>query len=186
MDLFFEERKRNTIRMHKHDYAGWGYYFVTIKTQGNRHLFGRIEKGRVVLNDLGQIVQSEWRRTADMRPDVRIDEFVIMPDHFHGILIMNLAKNGNQTDIKYRLSPTGGKIKNQSGSLAAVISGFKSAATSKINKLRGSSQPAIWHRNYYECIIPDARALMSIRRYIRDNPAQWTRRARKGDLRSPV
>lgn len=178
MDLFFEQRNRNTIRMHKHDYAGWGFYFITIKTQGNRPIFGVINSGRMLLNEYGQIAEEEWKNTSGIRPEVRIDEFIIMPDHLHGIVIIDpvnrVARNPDQPDqIIPQVTPTGGIIKPQADSLASILRGYKSAVSSRINKIRHSTQPPIWQRNYYERIIRNAVELDNVRQYIRNNPAKW-------------
>ena len=73
----FVEKNRQTIRLRKHHYANGGCYFVTIKTESNRHLFGFIKSGKMVLSDFGRIVDTEWQQTVIIRPDVRIDEYII-------------------------------------------------------------------------------------------------------------
>jgi putative transposase len=178
MDLFFEQRKRKTIRLEKHDYTGWGYYFVTIKTEGNRRIFGSITNGSVNLSRYGRIVTEEWKRSAFIRGEIRIDEFIVMPDHLHGIVIIDPEKTYEIHKLlsitsDSLITPTGGAYKNQKASLSSLISGFKSSVTSQINKIRNCNQPSIWQRNYHERIIRDADELNAVRKYIRNNPLKW-------------
>ena len=77
---------RRSIRLKGYDYAEAGEYFLTFCTQGRACLFGSIENELVKLSDFGEIVKEEWQRTALLRPDVALDEFIIMPNHFHGIM----------------------------------------------------------------------------------------------------
>jgi REP element-mobilizing transposase RayT len=178
MDLFFEQRKRRSIRLQNHDYGDWGYYFVTIKTQGNRPLFGSIQNNHMVLNDYGRIVSEEWQRSAFIRGEIRIDEFIVMPDHLHGIVIIDPDKTYEihkllSATADSHVTPTGGRYKNQKASLSSLISEIKSSITSQINKIRKCNQPSIWQRNYHERIIRDADELNAVRKYIRNNPSKW-------------
>ena len=83
-----KKRHRRSIRLPDFDYAANAAYFVTMVTHGRRCLFGRIADGRADLSRIGEIVRDEWRRTASVRPGVVLDEFVVMPNHVHGIMIL--------------------------------------------------------------------------------------------------
>ncbi len=77
---------RQSIRRKGWDYASAGCYFVTINTQGSRALFGAIVNGRAVLSEAGRVAAEEWRKSAVIRKGIELDEFVIMPNHVHGIV----------------------------------------------------------------------------------------------------
>jgi REP element-mobilizing transposase RayT len=80
------DHRRRSIRLPSYDYRSYGAYFVTICAYRRDNLFGEIRNGVMGMNWVGDIVVQEWQRTADIRPNVQIDEFVVMPNHFHGIL----------------------------------------------------------------------------------------------------
>ncbi|XGB43143.1 MAG: hypothetical protein LVS60_04975 [Nodosilinea sp. LVE1205-7] len=77
---------RRSIRLKGYDYSQNGLYFVTICTQNRHHLFGTITNGQMALNPMGEIVHDEWFKTASMRPNIRLHEFIVMPNHIHGII----------------------------------------------------------------------------------------------------
>ncbi len=79
---------RRSIRLRDFDYATHGAYFITIVTQDRRELFGSIAEDFMHLSPAGRIVEDEWRRTSELRSNVEIDEFVVMPNHFHGIVFL--------------------------------------------------------------------------------------------------
>jgi hypothetical protein len=81
-----EKHRRRSIRLPGWDYRSRGAYFVTIATQGRECLFGEVVDGEMVLSDFGNVVVEEWERTAQLRPYVRLDAFVVMPNHVHGII----------------------------------------------------------------------------------------------------
>jgi REP element-mobilizing transposase RayT len=148
-------------------------------------IFGDIIKGTMRLNEYGKVLEHQWLRTEHVRTNIKLDEYAIMPNHFHGILIVNdnndvrnvgarrcLALN-NKTDVHkratHRVAPTG----ITSGSLGAIIGQFKSAVTRQINKIRNTTSTPVWQRNYFERVIRNENELNTIREYIQNNPLQW-------------
>ncbi len=178
----FVEHDRRSIRLRGHDYSGAGAYFVTICALEGAHLFGNVRDGVMEPNQFGQIVLDEWRRTATIRSYVNLGEFVLMPNHVHGIIwIVDHGLNG--ADVirrgKARLAPTGKNTPMKFGeppsrSIPSIIGSFKSASTKRIREIK-PEWPQIWQRNYYDRIIRDHHELFAIRKYIRDNPANWER-----------
>ena len=77
---------RRSIRLAEYDYSQCGYYFITVCTQGRRCLFGEIEKGRMILNDAGKMIGRWWNELKNKYANIEIDEYVIMPNHCHGII----------------------------------------------------------------------------------------------------
>ncbi len=118
-------------------------------------------------------------KTADLRSNVELDEFVSMPNHFHGILV--IARNSNVETRKgaaalrpYKVNPRGATERNvQSNALGAIIRSFKSIATKRINEIRGTQGAPAWQRNYWEHIIRSEKDWERIRKYIVNNPANW-------------
>ena len=136
-------------------------------------LFGEIvdgetpQGGYVVLNEMGEIVRDEWERTVVVRPTVELGEYVVMPNHFHGILIFV----DDPVGVTRRVAPT--KTTLQSGSLGAVMAQFKSIVTKRINHFWNISGRPVWQRNYYERIIRNEHEMDRVHRYIESNPSMW-------------
>ena len=84
-----KKRRKNSLRLQGYDYSSFGAYFVTVVAYQRELLFGEIVDGRIILNELGRIVQREWERTSKIRREVDLGAYVIMPNHFHAIVIFN-------------------------------------------------------------------------------------------------
>jgi len=166
-----QRHHRHSIRLQGYDYTQPGAYFVTICTHGRAPLFGAVVDGEMRLNTYGRIVHDEWFKTAQLRPYVVLyeDEFVVMPNHIHGIIW--IVDNVGATR---RVAPTDNLPNGPvPGSIGAIVGQFKSAVTRRINQRRGAPGARVWQRNYYEHIIRTERALNAIRRYIIENPLRW-------------
>ena len=98
---------KGSIRLKCYDYCSDGIYFVTICTYRKEKVFGKIEKNKVILNEYGKIAQNEWIKTAQIRTYVILDAFVIMPDHMHGIIIID-----HNYDDNYNMNHPGNCKKN--------------------------------------------------------------------------
>ncbi len=192
-----QRHHRRSIRLRGYDYTQPGAYFITLCTHQRAHLFGRVVDGVMVLNALGEIVREEWFRSADIRTEIELypDEFVVMPNHIHGIVWIVDTKETIVGDAGATINSHGGysgargeyyveahsraPLQRPPKSLPSFIAGFKSAVTHRINQIRGTPGAPVWQRNYYEHIIRDnGRAtgrspLHAIRQYIRDNPMRW-------------
>jgi REP element-mobilizing transposase RayT len=164
---------RRSIRLSGYDYSRAGAYFVTVCTQDRTCLFGEVVDGKMRVNEFGQIVREEWLRTAEIRDNVNMDLFVVMPNHLHAILwLADETRRGDRP-----VAPTADTVMRPVGptprSVAAVMAGFKSASTKRINFVRCTPAASVWQRNYYEHIIRDEESLNRIREYIANNPLQW-------------
>jgi REP element-mobilizing transposase RayT len=189
---------RKSIRLKEYDYANANWYYVTICTQGKEHLFGKVINNKVVLNSFGKIVQEEWLRTKEIRKNVDLDYYIIMPNHIHGIIIIEYNANelninggrdtmhrnnfnvgatrrvaqnntpNNNIGASHRLAPT-----IQPNSLGSIIGQFKSICTKRIKSISDYPHQSIWQRNYFEHIIRNDEDLYRIRKYIRQNPLKW-------------
>jgi REP element-mobilizing transposase RayT len=150
-------RNRRSVRLRWWNYAGPGTYSVTICLKDREHWFGHVESGRMVLSEAGHTARACWQAIPEHHARVKLDAFVIMPNHVHGILRLT--------------GPATTKEPSGPGSLAAVIGTFKAAVT---RELRRSGQfDFAWQRGYHDHIVRNRRALHHIRWYIRTNPRRW-------------
>jgi len=156
------------------DYAQSGAYFVTICTKDRECLFGKIVDEEMILNEFGDIANAEWLKTAKIRPNVGIDEFVVMPNHLHGNLFLHDSDNvGAHCNVPLPDTQTEEFGKSTVNSIPTIIKLFKSTVTKQINELRGTPGKPVWQRNYFDRIIRDEDELNRIREYIIFNPAKW-------------
>ncbi|MFM7383878.1 MAG: transposase [Microcystaceae cyanobacterium] len=176
-----EKHHRQSIRLRNYDYSQPGYYFLTTCTDKKQCWFGEIQNDRMCLNQIGKIVAEEWLNTPQIRLNFQLDQWVIMPNHLHGIVIINkhiLGLGEGDIDI---LGARNAPLRQEPNSISSFVAGFKSAVTKRINLLRNNWDVPLWQRNYYESIIRDEQSLIAIREYIKNNPYQW-----KKDPDNPV
>ena len=171
-------KRRRSIRLEGYDYSQAGGYFVTICTRNRECLFGEIQDGQMVLSEYGEIAREEWLRSEEIRREIKLDEFVVMPNHIHGIIIfVNVGATGRspiQARTTRRSPP---QLSNQHGpmkkSLGSLVAGYKSATTRRSIQIGRGITTSIWQRNYYEHVIRNETDLEEIREYIENNPAKW-------------
>ncbi|HEY64970.1 MAG TPA: transposase [Caldilineae bacterium] len=164
---------RRSIRLRGYDYSQPGAYFVTICTRGWVHLFGDVVDGEMRLNEFGELVRAAWFDLPDHYNHVRLDAFVIMPNHVHSIIILtdDYPSVGAGVGAGFKPAPTMTTMKRHP--LSEIVRAFKTFSARRINALRGTPGAPVWQRNYYEHIIRNDRALDAIRRYIVHNPVRW-------------
>ncbi len=157
---------RSSRRLPGYDYTQSGAYFITICTYRKECTLSKIVAGLVQLSPLGKIVEHEWLITPKVRSYIELDSYVIMPNHFHGIMIINRKFPLPKPISQIRNGPT-------ANSVSAIIGQFKSQVTKKWRIANRNSQLQVWQRNFYDRIIPDEFALEKIRAYIVNNPLDW-------------
>ncbi len=161
---------RRSIRLASYDYRAGGAYFITICAHEKRHVFGCVHEGETKANVYGEIMAEEWLRTAELRTNVMLDEWIVMPNHFHAIVIITHqvdADVGAHCNAPLRRAPQ---------SLSSLVSGFKGSVNRHINTYRTEHNlplVKVWQRNYFERIIRDEKELHDTRRYILENPINW-------------
>lgn len=166
-----KKHNRRSIRLRGYDYTQPGGYFVTICAYQHKCVLGKIREGKMILSHFGEIVQTEWFKTSKIRPNVELfrDEFVIMPNHVHGIIWIV-----ESVGAQYHCAPTSEEFgKPVPGSLPTIVRSFKSAVTRCVNKIREEPGSPFWQRNYYERVIRNDYELNTIREYIKNNPMKW-------------
>lgn len=164
---------RRSIRLMDYDYSKAGAYFVTICTQNKECLFGSVIDGKMRSNDSGNMIQGWWTKMPDKFPTTEIDEHIVMPNHFHGIIFIVGAPL-----VGARISANDRAGTRPAPTLGDVIGVFKSITTHSytegvIEKQWQRFPGKLWQRNYYERIIPNETELNKIREYIINNPLNW-------------
>jgi len=158
---------RHSLRIKNYNYSLPGAYFITICTYRKENILGYIIDGKIELNILGRITVREWLKTFQIRKNIQLDEYMIMPNHFHGIIILS---ENNKGVLQY--APTN-EFRSPSQTIGSIIRGFKSAVTRQIKRLDYPFFYSVWQRNYYEHIIRNENELNLIREYIQNNPLRW-------------
>jgi putative transposase len=165
---------RRSIRIKGYDYGQSGFYFITICTCKRERLFGKIRNGKMELNKWGNLVHNEWLKTAEIRPNIKLDAFVVMPDHIHGIIQIIDNDNGHHRGTMHRAPMHEQFGKPTSNTIPTIIRSFKSTVTKQINMLRKTPGLPVWQRNYYIHIIHNKKSHHKICQYIKNNPSQWS------------
>lgn len=166
------KHNRRSIRLQGYNYAQSGLYFITLCTQNRAHLFGQIINGEMILNDAGMVAAKCWQDITVHFPKTKLHEYVIMPDHIHGI-IESIKIVGAQ-DFEPRLENKFQQIIPQS--IGSIIRGFKIGVTKWFRyENQGDQNMRVWQRNYYEHIIRSDAEYHRIANYIVNNPAKWSR-----------
>jgi REP element-mobilizing transposase RayT len=174
---------RRSIRLKGYNYAQAGAYFVTICTQGRECLFGEIKNGEMELNPAGRMVQAVWEELPEHYSGVEVDEFIVMPNHVHGIIIINemvgaiheLPVQKHEMPVQKPIQETAESIRKSRRQmvLPKIVGRFKMNSAKRVNEWRETPGLPVWHRNYYEHIIRDEDSLNKIREYIIQNPLRW-------------
>ena len=192
---------RRSIRLPWYDYSEDDWYFVTMCVQNHACMFGNILNDQMRLNNAGFMVRTWWRKVGGKFPSVQTDGYIIMPNHFHGIVnIVGAAPTLNNTSGQPRdksgqphgVAPT---LNNTSGQhhskLGDIVNWFKTMTTNQY--IRGVKQNGwlpfpgkLWQRNYYEHIIRSEEELNHIRQYIAENPLNWRTDEENPDVKSSL
>jgi putative transposase len=175
---------RRSIRLKDYDYAQTGAYFVTVCAWKKEYLFGEIKDGEMMLNEHGEIVAKCWHDLPNHYHHAQLDEFVIMPNHVLGIIMLTavvgagfkpaLTKPALVETRWAGLKPA--PTKNTPAKrhvLPEIIRAFKTFSSRRVNIIRTTSGVPLWQRNYYEHVIRNEPEMHAIREYIHSNPLKW-------------
>ncbi len=193
--------RRHSVRLKTFDYSQPCVCFITVCTQHGRPLLGSISGSKTQLGPLGRIVESCWKEIPRHIQDVELSEYVVMPNHFHGIVILKLGASYASPKDERRSTEVNGEIPAKvsgraqhavplrldgsvandthsfgplmAGSLQVVVRSFKSAATKRIREYLRKPAFSVWQRGFYERIIWNEKAFHDACEYIRTNPAKW-------------
>ncbi len=160
---------RRSIRLPNYDYGTSAAYSLTCVTHQRECLFGKVVKGKMVLSVLGLIVDECWQAVAIHFESVTLDAFVVMPNHVHGIVVIESGNSGNN-DVADAPNVAVQKFPK----LGQIVGYFKYQVAKRVNLRRDTTAAPVWQRNYHEHIIRNQREWDALRKYIADNPMQWT------------
>jgi REP element-mobilizing transposase RayT len=163
-------RNRKSIRLRGYDYSKPGAYFVTICVKDHAHLFGSIQNSAMRENEFGEIVRTCWNDLPRHYPSVKLDAFVIMPNHIHGIIVI-VDDDHVGVGAGLKPAPTTNTNTPKHHGLPEIIRALKTFSARRINEIRKTPGIPVWQRNYYEHIVRSESALDQIRKYIANNPA---------------
>jgi len=169
-DLYKGKYRIESTRLEEWDYSSSGYYFVTICTNNMECVLSRITDGKVVLTGIGNIAKRLWLEIPEHFKNVELDEFIIMPNHMHGIVIINNVETCHGMSLQ-KNSNVNKFSKPISGSLAMIINQYKSSVA-RICRKNGYNKFA-WQPRFYDHIIRNEKLLQKIREYIHNNPLKW-------------
>jgi len=162
-------KTRKQIRLKNYDYSLNGYYFITVCSNDRKNIFGEYKyvgaalvpaRNNIKLSKIGQIINNQWNDIPNQYRNVELDEYIIMPNHIHGILIVN---NRAQTSG----APT----------ISKIIRSFKSKSSIEyLNHIKQNNtyiSVNIWQRSFYDHVVRNERSLNAIKEYIANNPENW-------------
>ena len=189
--LYMNKYRIGSKRLKGYDYTSPGKYFITICTKNKIPYFGKIENGEMILSKLGKIAEKFWQEIPAHFPFIELDNFIVMPDHMHGIISINTNPDSNivetmhasflQTNFQNPNKPIAPEIYTNTmennkcispkpGSLGSIIGSYKSAVSKTIHR---SNSDFKWLSRFYDHLIRSDHELSRIRKYIRENPQNF-------------
>jgi len=150
------------MRLEHYDYSKSGFYFVTTNIGTKEYLLSSISDSKILFTEFGEIVENAWYDLPNHYSHCLLDKFVIMPNYFHGIIIIE-----NES------------TKSRVHGLSEIMRAFKSFSSKRINELNVGENKFKWHKSFYDRIIRDEKELLNVRNYIVQNPLKWA--INKGD-----
>lgn len=180
MKKLYKEKKQ--YRLPNYDYSGYGNYFITINTQNRyKKYFGKIINNKIQLSEMGNIVDKIWNQIPIQFPDVLLDVYQIMPDHFHAIIKMRSSENLtqlldeqgyqiNKSPIKFKSAIINNPMELKQKTLGYIIRWFKGKVKFESNKVKPDFK---WQSRFYDRVIRDDKEFYFIQKYIEDNPLNY-------------
>ncbi|MCG2419612.1 transposase [Aequorivita sp. F47161] len=165
-----------SIRAQWWDYGWNGAYFITICTKNRQHFFGEIQNGKMVFSSLGIIVNILWHEIPNHSEHISLGEFVVMPNHIHGILLIDKPDgDGMAVETRHALSLPGTTGKNRfqnqgKNTISSIVGSYKSAVTRHANRLEIQNG---WQAGFHDHIIRNHAEYNRIKNYIIKNPQNW-------------
>ncbi len=168
MGLYRNRYRKDSTRLKDGDYSSSGYYFVTICTKNQECSFGDVKDGKVRLTRIGEAAKEYWQEILEHFKNVKLDEYVVMPNHVHGIIV--IGNDNVETQHFASLQGQRNQFGPQSNNLASIIRGYK-IGVKKWSTINGMH--FAWQPRFYEHIIRNEESLKKIREYILNNPKRW-------------
>ncbi len=166
--LYQNKFRIESTRLKEWDYSNPWWYCVTISTKNHYCFFGDVAKEKMNLNKLGIIAEKYWNEIPRHCQNVEIDYYVVMPNHIHGIVIIN----ENSRDVACNVSTNKySQISPKKNSLSAIVRSYKSAVSKHAHE--NGLMDFAWQERFYDRIIRNEKELFNIRKYIQQNPVKW-------------
>ncbi len=163
---------RRSVRLPGFDYSKVGMYFLTICAAERRSIFGEIRGNDATLGPIGRVVQTCWIEIPKHFPTVKIETYVVMPNHIHGILtIQSEWPDANRQEKTAPAVESFGRPTPKS--IPTIVRSFKSAASKRVRESGLAGGESIWQRGYYEHVLRNTREYVEATNYILQNPARW-------------
>lgn len=185
--LYNNKYRIESIRLKKWNYKSEGIYFITICTKYMDPVFGYVDDGKMVLSKIGNIVDKYWRDIPNHFPLVQLDEYIVMPNHIHGIIIIlpvemlniDVSHGKMKTLFDFQsniiINQFMSNISPKKGSISVIIRSYKSICTKTVNQ-KFTSGINLWQPRFWDHIIRSEIDLNRIRKYIKNNPGKWEKR----------
>ena len=177
--LYKNKYRIESARLKNWDYSSNGYYFITICTKNRECILGEIENQEMILNENGKIVETCWFDLPNHYNNLRLDEFIVMPNHIHGIMVIDkdiipVPESPVETGFKPVSTDRTNNTQKRHG-LFEFVRALKTFSSRRINKLRHSPGTPVWQSRFYDRIIRNENELNRIREYVINNPQNWSK-----------
>ena len=153
---------RRSVRLKGYDYTHPGAYYVTTVTRDREPWFGDVADGEMRLNRTGQLIMDAWEWIPTRYSYVKLDTYILMPNHLHGIIVITEENAGRAKTSFSSKKPLG-----------RLIGAFKTVSTKRVNLLQNTPGQTLWQRGFYDRVIRNHRELERVREYIVHNPSRW-------------
>jgi putative transposase len=169
-------RRPNSLRLQGYDYGQAGVYFVTIVVKDRKHMFGEIVDETMMLNGAGDIVQNVWDDLPKHYINIELDEFIIMPNHVHGIIVIrqNTPITNHTVGEVHEPPLRQTALQRRRMLLPKIMGRFKTVSAKQVNLLHDRPGQPVWQRGFHDRIIRDEAELNAVRTYIQTNPLRWS------------
>lgn len=175
MKKYNNKYRIESVRLKNWDYRNNSAYFITINTGNRRHFFGEIINSEMNLSPIGECAENFWMEIPKHFPFVELGNFVVMPNHTHGILIINNVKSlhcndSNQCNDSAMTNQYYSEISPKSGSISTIVRSYKSVVSKHARLLNPEFN---WQSKFHDHIIRNSESLERIQNYIENNPSNW-------------
>lgn len=170
MSLYQNKYRNESARLHGYDYSSEGAYFVTICTKNRNHYFGEIFNGEMILNDIGIITEEIWFEIRIHYPSAILGAFVIMPNHIHGIIVIDYSVKNPAADGTEHVPSLSDPSIRRKKTVSNMVGSFKSAVTRRVRSFEPNFN---WQTRFYDHIIRKQEDYDRIEHYIKNNPKNW-------------
>ena len=177
MEKFKNKYRVESARLYGYDYGQNGAYFITICTKDRFHHFGKISNGKMILSEIGNYATEYWRNIPQQFPFVKLDEFIVMPNHIHGIIIIDkdVSEEIEEKDSKNKIIQSGGitGIRNPMfhENISRIIRLYKGRCSFEIRKFYSEFK---WQARFHDHIVRNEKSFNHIQNYILNNPLKWS------------